>query len=77
MTMTNGNGPNGDTPQPDRIGELEQFVEAIDLSVENLESRADAVEDEVGRHAERLTEVEQQLRNIYGDEDDWEKMCHT
>jgi hypothetical protein len=41
--VTNGNSSNGDTPQPDRIAELEEFVEALDLSVENLEERTDAL----------------------------------
>ncbi|HAX79856.1 MAG TPA: hypothetical protein DCY88_29480 [Cyanobacteria bacterium UBA11372] len=75
--MTNSNGPNGGTPQPEPMDTLESFVEALDLSIENLEIRTDAIEDEVGRNAERLTEVEQKLRDIYGDEDDWEKMSHT
>jgi chaperonin cofactor prefoldin len=78
--MTNSNGSNGDTPQPvepDRMDTLESFVEALDLSIENLEVRTDAVEDEVARLSEKVTELEQQVKDIYGDEDDWEKMSHT
>jgi hypothetical protein len=30
--MTNSNEPNGNTPQPDRIGELEEFVASGDRS---------------------------------------------
>ncbi|GET38780.1 hypothetical protein [Microseira wollei] len=72
--MTNGNQPNGDTPQPDRIDTLEGFVEALDISIENLESRADSSEDEIAQLKQRVTELEKQA---YGDEDDWKKMSIT
>ena len=82
--MTNSNGPNGGTPQPDRIGELEGFVEALDLSIENLEERTDKVEektddieDQVGKLTEKVTNLEQELREVYGDEDDWKRMSNT
>jgi chaperonin cofactor prefoldin len=75
--MTNGNQPNGNTPQPDRVDTLEGFVEALDISVDILENKTNTIEEEVARHSEKLTELEQKLKDIYGDEDDWDKMCHT
>jgi predicted nucleic acid-binding Zn-ribbon protein len=71
---SNGNQTNGDTPQPDRMDTLESFVEALDISIENLESRADSSEDEIAQLKQRVTELEKQA---YGDEDEWKKMSIT
>ncbi|GET42066.1 hypothetical protein [Microseira wollei] len=75
--MTNGNQPNGDAPQPKPIDTLESFVAALDISVDILENRINTIEDEVGRHSEKLTELEQKFTDIYADEDDWKKMSNT
>ncbi|HAX75373.1 MAG TPA: hypothetical protein DCY88_05980 [Cyanobacteria bacterium UBA11372] len=72
--MTNGNQPNGDTPQPDRMDTLESFVEALDISIENLENRANSSEDDIDQLKERVAKLEKQA---YGDEDDWKKMSIT
>jgi hypothetical protein len=32
MTNGNGNGPNGDTPQPDPIQKLTEYVESVEIS---------------------------------------------
>jgi hypothetical protein len=35
------------------------------------------LEDQVKHIAERVTELEEQVQNIYGDEDDWKRMSKT
>lgn len=35
--MNNGNSSNGDTTQPETIHTLESFVEALDLSIDNID----------------------------------------
>ena len=77
MTMTNGNGPNGDTPQPDPIQQLTEYVESVEISLEIQEDKTDAIEDQVASLTEQLTELKQQVKQMYGDEEDWERMSKT
>jgi len=80
--MTNGNGlngvsPNGDTPQPDPIQKLTEYVESVEISLEIQEYKTDAIEDQVASLTEQITELKQQVKDIYGDEEDWERMSKT
>jgi hypothetical protein len=45
--MTNGNGPNSDTPQPYPIQQLTEYVESVEISLEIQEDKTDAIEDQV------------------------------
>ena len=75
--MTNGNGPNGDTPQPDPIQKLTEYVESVEISLEIQEDKTDAIEDQVASLTEQITELKQQVKEMYGDEEDWERMSKT
>jgi chaperonin cofactor prefoldin len=75
--MTNGNGPNGNTPQPDPIQQLTEYVESVEISLEIQEDKTDAIEDQVASLTEQLTELKQQVKQMYGDEDDWQRMSKT
>ena len=75
--MTNGNGPNGNTPQPDPIQQLTEYVECVEISLEIQEDKTDAIEDQVASLTEQLTELKQQVKQMYGDEDDWQRMSKT
>jgi chaperonin cofactor prefoldin len=75
--MTNGNGPNGNTPQPDPIQQLTEYVESVEISLEIQEDKTDAIEDQVASLTGQLTELKQQVKQMYGDEDDWQRMSKT
>jgi hypothetical protein len=47
MTMTNGNGSNGVSPQPDPIQKLTEYVESLEISLEIQEDKTDIIEDQV------------------------------
>jgi hypothetical protein len=47
MTMTNGNGSNGVSPQPDPIQKLTEYVESLEISLEIQEDKTDVIEDQV------------------------------
>jgi phage shock protein A len=77
MTMTNGNGSNGVSPQPDPIQKLTEYVESLEISLEIQEDKTDVIEDQVANLTEQITELKQQVKQIYGDEEDWERMSKT
>jgi hypothetical protein len=54
--MTNGNVPNGDTPQPDPIQKLTEYVESVEISLEIQEDKTDVIEDHVANLTEQITE---------------------
>jgi chaperonin cofactor prefoldin len=74
---TNGSQSNGDRPPPDPTQKLTEYVETLELSIEIQEDKTDAIEDRLANLSEQVTELKQQVQDIYGDEDDWERMSKT
>ena len=46
----------------------------MEISLEIQEDETDVIEDQVANLTEQITELKQQVKNIYGDEEDWERM---
>ena len=54
-----------------------EYVESVEISLEIQEDKTDAIEDQVASLTEQLTELKQQVKQMYGDEDDWQRMSKT
>jgi uncharacterized protein HemX len=49
----------------------------VKISLEIQKDKTDAIEDRVASFTEQITELKQQVKDIYGDEDDWQRMPKT
>jgi len=49
----------------------------LEISLEIQEDKTDAIEDQVANLTEQITELKQQVKQMYGDEEDWERMSKT
>jgi hypothetical protein len=57
-------GPPGDTPQPDPIQKLTEYVESLEISLEIQEDKTDVIEDQVANLTEQITELKQQVQDL-------------